>query len=94
MKLEEELAEWNRKVAELVAETGEAAIQRLQDEISDCKTMLKCSVCLDRPKQVVIVKCYHLFCNQCIQKNIEIRHRKCPACGTAFGQNDVRAVKI
>ncbi|PKI34721.1 hypothetical protein CRG98_044899 [Punica granatum] len=93
-KLEEELAEWNRKAAELMAETGEAAIQRLQDEINECKTILKCSVCLDRPKQVVIVKCFHLFCNQCIQKNIELRHRKCPGCGTAFGQNDVRAVKI
>lgn len=44
--------------------------------------------------QVVIVKCYHLFCNPCIQRNLEIRHRKCPACGTGFGQNDVRFVKI
>ncbi|KAK4755918.1 hypothetical protein SAY87_009675 [Trapa incisa] len=94
IRLDEELAEWNRKLAKLTAETGEAAIQRLQDEINECKSVLKCSVCLDRPKQVVIVKCFHLFCNQCIQKNIEIRHRKCPACGTAFGQNDVRAVKI
>jgi ssDNA-specific exonuclease RecJ len=97
--LEEELMELNNRVAELTSETGEAAIQRLQDEIKDCKSMLKCSVCSDRPKevselsaglyphgypslflqfnfkrsiildsllyiwQVVIVKCYHLFCN-------------------------------
>ncbi|KAI5596326.1 hypothetical protein BDE02_03G199200 [Populus trichocarpa] len=61
--LEEELMELNNRVAELTSETGEAAIQRLQDEIKDCKSMLKCSVCSDRPKEVVIVKCYHLFCN-------------------------------
>ncbi|XP_062172498.1 E3 ubiquitin-protein ligase BRE1-like 2 isoform X2 [Alnus glutinosa] len=93
-KLEEELREVNSKFAEMSSETGEAAIQKLQDEIKSCKSILKCSVCSDRPKEVVIVKCYHLFCNPCIQKNLEIRHRKCPACGNAFGQNDVRFVKI
>ncbi|XAR62895.1 Ubiquitin--protein ligase [Bertholletia excelsa] len=93
-KLEEELTELNRKVAEMSSESGEAAIQRLQEEITECKSILKCSVCSDRPKEVVIVKCYHLFCNPCIQRNLEIRHRKCPGCGTAFGQNDVRFVKI
>lgn len=93
-KVEEELRELNIKVAEMSSETGEAAIQKLQDEIKSCKSILKCSVCSDRPKEVVIVKCYHLFCNPCIQKNLEIRHRKCPACGNAFGQNDVRFVKI
>lgn len=146
--------ELNRKIAEMSSESGEAAIQRLQDEIKDCKAVLKCGVCFDRPKevcvygkllwsaiiycevlpsaalviqnlsrstnvsfvhfsaclcfvivhfnvfglcfvcQVVIVKCYHLFCNPCIQRNLEIRHRKCPGCGTAFGQSDVRFVKI
>uniref|UniRef100_A0A2P2LH56 E3 ubiquitin protein ligase n=1 Tax=Rhizophora mucronata TaxID=61149 RepID=A0A2P2LH56_RHIMU len=93
-KLEEELTELNNKFAEMMAQRGEAAMQRLQDEINEYKSMLKCSVCSDRPKEVVIVKCYHLFCNPCIQRNLEIRHRKCPACGAAFGQNDVRIVKI
>lgn len=93
-KLEEELMEVNNKVADLTSETGEAAIQKLQDEIKDCKAILKCGVCFDRPKEVVITKCFHLFCNPCIQRNLEIRHRKCPGCGTAFGQSDVRFVKI
>lgn len=93
-KLDEELEEMNRKVAELTSGSGEAAIQKLQDEIKDCKSILKCGVCFDRPKEVVIVKCYHLFCNPCIQRNLEIRHRKCPGCGAAFGQSDVRFVKI
>ncbi|KAL1307880.1 hypothetical protein HN51_049776 [Arachis hypogaea] len=94
MKLEEELREVNRQIAELSSETGETAIQKLEAEIKICKNMIKCTVCSDRPKEVVIVKCYHLFCNPCIQRNLELRHRKCPACGTAFGQSDVRFVKI
>lgn len=93
-KLEEELMELNSKIAELTSETGETTIQKLEKEIRICKNMIKCTVCTDRPKEVVIVKCYHLFCNPCIQRNLELRHRKCPACGTAFGQSDVRFVKI
>ncbi|KAL4591351.1 hypothetical protein LXL04_004310 [Taraxacum kok-saghyz] len=93
-KLDEELVELNMKVTELTLGSSEAAIQKLQDEIKECKSILKCGVCFDRPKEVVIVKCYHLFCNPCIQRNLEIRHRKCPGCGMAFGQNDVRFVKI
>ncbi|KAK1429082.1 hypothetical protein QVD17_11282 [Tagetes erecta] len=93
-KLDEELAELNMQITELTIGSGEAAIQKLEDEIKDCKSILKCGVCFDRPKEVVIVKCYHLFCNPCIQRNLEIRHRKCPGCGMAFGQNDVRFVKI
>ncbi|KAL8245547.1 hypothetical protein R6Q59_011805 [Mikania micrantha] len=93
-KLDEELVELNMKITELTLGSGEAAIQKLEDEIKECKSILKCGVCFDRPKEVVIVKCYHLFCNPCIQRNLEIRHRKCPGCGMAFGQNDVRFVKI
>ena len=49
-------------------------------------------VCHDRRKEVVITKCFHLFCRPCIAKNLEIRHRKCPGCGVAFGQADVHSV--
>lgn len=40
------------EVAELSSESEEAAIQRLQDEIKECKAILKCGVCFDRPKEV------------------------------------------
>ncbi|VVB00218.1 unnamed protein product [Arabis nemorensis] len=93
-KLEEELMELNKELEELSSESVEAAILRLQEEVKNCKNILKCGVCFDRPKEVVIVKCYHLFCKQCIQRSLEIRHRKCPGCGTAFGQSDVRVVKM
>ncbi|XP_051192610.1 E3 ubiquitin-protein ligase BRE1-like 2 isoform X2 [Lolium perenne] len=93
-KLEEEYEEVKNEVMELTSENEEATIQKLQDEIKDCKAILKCGVCFDRPKEVVITKCFHLFCSPCIQRNLELRHRKCPGCGTPFGQNDVREVKI
>lgn len=44
--------------------------------------------------QVVITKCYHLFCNPCVQKVTESRHRKCPGCAASFSPNDVKPVYI
>ncbi|RCV05230.1 hypothetical protein SETIT_1G066200v2 [Setaria italica] len=93
-RLEEQYEEVKNEVKELTSETEETTIQKLQDEIKECKAILKCGVCFDRPKEVVITKCFHLFCSPCIQRNLEIRHRKCPGCGTPFGQNDVREAKI
>ncbi|KAI7734561.1 hypothetical protein M8C21_025089 [Ambrosia artemisiifolia] len=73
---------------------GSSVVEKLQEELKEYKEILKCSVCLDRPKEVVITKCYHLFCNTCVQKIIETRHRKCPICAASFGANDVKPVYI
>jgi E3 ubiquitin-protein ligase BRE1 len=51
-KLEEEYEEVKNEVMELTSENEEATIQKLQDEIKDCKAILKCGVCFDRPKEV------------------------------------------
>ncbi|XP_019155373.1 PREDICTED: E3 ubiquitin-protein ligase BRE1-like 2 [Ipomoea nil] len=93
-QLDDELVELNKTVEELTSQSGEDEIQKLQDEINDCKATLKCGVCIDRQKEVVIAKCYHMFCYPCIQRNLEMRHQRCPGCGTTFGQNDVKFVKF
>ncbi|GMI98274.1 REDUCED DORMANCY 4, histone mono-ubiquitination 1 [Hibiscus trionum] len=92
---EEELEVVQRKVLRLQAEIeGSSTVQRLQHELKEYKEILKCSICLDRPKEVVVTKCYHLFCNPCVQKIIGSRHRKCPVCAASFGANDVKPVYI
>lgn len=54
--------------------------------------MLRCSVCHDRFKEVTIARCFHMFCRHCIDENLRNRHRKCPACGEKFGQDDVKTI--
>eukprot|EP00897_Mesotaenium_endlicherianum_P006224 jgi/Mesen1/562/ME000105S10733 len=106
-RLEEESETLGTKVARLggaggsaggflekALEKGAASVEELQEEINGYKSILRCSVCHDRRKEVVITKCFHLFCSPCIQRNLEIRHRKCPGCNVPFGQNDVRNVYI
>ena len=67
---------------------------QLLEELKMYKDLLKCQVCHDRRKEVVITKCFHLFCRPCITKNLELRHRKCPGCGVGFGQADVHSVYL
>ena len=54
--------------------------------------LLNCSVCNVRWKDCVITKCYHLFCQPCIQSNLKVRSRKCPACGKHFSESDVKPI--
>lgn len=60
------------------------------EELEGLRALLRCNVCHERQKNVIITKCMHMFCKTCIQRNIDARHRKCPGCGTAFGTKDVQ----
>ena len=60
------------------------------EELEALRALLRCNVCHERQKDVVITKCWHLFCSHCIRRNVETRNRKCPGCGCPFGQQDVK----
>lgn len=94
-RVEEDLEVARRKEARLRARTeGSSALEKLQQEVREYREILKCSICHERPKEVVITKCYHLFCNSCVQKILEGRYRKCSVCAANFGPNDVKPVYI
>ncbi|KAL9385692.1 hypothetical protein Peur_022702 [Populus x canadensis] len=94
-RMEEELEVARRKFSHLQEHTeGSLIVEKLQQELREYREIVKCSICLDRPKEAVITKCYHLFCNPCIQRIVESRHRKCPVCSMSFGHNDVKPVYI
>ncbi|PPD72302.1 hypothetical protein GOBAR_DD30803 [Gossypium barbadense] len=54
-RIEEELEVARRKVSRLQTEMeGSSTVERLQQELREYKEILKCSICLDRPKEVGI----------------------------------------
>ncbi|GLD95147.1 hypothetical protein PINS_up003772 [Pythium insidiosum] len=69
---------------------GLSNVERL--ELQDLQKQLKCSVCQDRHKGVIIAKCFHMFCKECVESNLKSRNRKCPTCKKMFGQDDVKNV--
>ena len=68
--------------------------EEFREEFVGLKNALRCPVCQERYKEVVISKpkCFHLFCKHCIKKNLDTRHRKCPLCSASFGQTDVHPI--
>ncbi|KAL6758238.1 hypothetical protein V8C86DRAFT_2601417 [Haematococcus lacustris] len=69
---------------------GSAGGRETAAEVEAMRKLLNCNVCHERQKNVIITKCCHVFCDKCIKRNLDSRNRKCPGCGTAFGQADVK----
>ena len=89
-KCEETCAGLRRRCEKLAKNGGSA--DEYKEEIDAYKSMLRCSVCNDRPKGVVITRCFHMFCNDCIATRLENRDRKCPGCGLMFSASDVKSI--
>ncbi|CAK7347812.1 unnamed protein product [Dovyalis caffra] len=56
--MEEELEVARRKVSHLQAQTeGSSIVEKLQQELREYREIVKCSICLDRPKESLNVRC-------------------------------------
>jgi chromosome segregation ATPase len=67
----------------------------LQLQLAEFRTMVKCSLCNDNFKDVMLTKCSHCFCRGCVNDNLLVaRNRKCPLCGTRFAESDVKPVHL
>ena len=65
----------------------------IRDEmIRELRKKLNCSVLTNKQKEVVLLRCGHLFSRQCTDDLVAARNRKCPICGKAFGTDDVKNV--
>eukprot|EP00658_Telonema_sp_P-2_P081866 TRINITY_DN8503_c0_g1_i1.p1 TRINITY_DN8503_c0_g1~~TRINITY_DN8503_c0_g1_i1.p1 ORF type:complete len:661 (+),score=257.74 TRINITY_DN8503_c0_g1_i1:186-2168(+) len=67
-------------------------------ELQDLKQMISCSIdetkMLGLDRFVVITKCFHVFSDAGLKRNIANRNRKCPACQLAFDKSDVKTLFI
>lgn len=90
--LESETKSLRAQVDRLKGLVGKDISEVNDSQVKALRQIVKCPVCSSRDKEVAITKCYHLFCHQCIQENLDSRHRKCPGCGVGFGANDVKRI--
>jgi len=60
----------------------------MMEEVREYKEMLTCPSCKVKRKDAVLIKCFHVFCFDCLRTRYETRQRKCPKCNAAFGTND------
>lgn len=88
-RLQEEIMSLRRKVErakkfELASNTDEVLVE----EVKEYKELLTCPSCKVKRKDAVLVKCFHVFCYDCLKTRYETRQRKCPKCNAPFGTND------
>jgi hypothetical protein len=68
-------------------------VEYLKLECSKLRRMVKCANCnFDHEKEVILAKCLHTFCKKCMDKNVEVRNRKCPKCRQNFSKDDVKKI--
>jgi len=46
--------------------------KQLTTQVNHLKSRLACPVCNTRDKQIILIRCRHMFCRQCIDKNIKV----------------------
>ena len=68
---------------------SEFTMEQMETQVKVLKGRLACNVCNERDKQVILLRCRHMFCRPCVDKNIKNRSRKCPGCGQRFDMKDV-----
>jgi len=68
--------------------------EQLNTQVSHLKSRLACPVCNVRDKKVILLRCRHMFCKQCVDENVKNRSRKCPACGLKFDTKDIADVYL
>mmetsp|Transcript_18007 Transcript_18007/g.72077 ORF Transcript_18007/g.72077 Transcript_18007/m.72077 type:complete len:202 (+) Transcript_18007:558-1163(+) len=94
-KAEEQVAILRRRLSkkEGQAEEDDSGVEFSKDELlREYRKIRNCSVKTDRPKEVVLLRCGHLFSRQCVDDLVTKRNRKCPICGKNFSSDDVRPI--
>ncbi|KAF9925960.1 E3 ubiquitin-protein ligase bre1 [Linnemannia zychae] len=84
--MRKKLEEHNKKSESSSGESSEAAKQAAR-----YLKLLKCPACDVNFKSHVILRCMHVFCKSCMDKQMEYRQRKCPTCRENFGAKDIGA---
>eukprot|EP01017_Pseudomicrothorax_dubius_P038498 TRINITY_DN5776_c0_g1_i3.p1 TRINITY_DN5776_c0_g1~~TRINITY_DN5776_c0_g1_i3.p1 ORF type:complete len:832 (-),score=284.28 TRINITY_DN5776_c0_g1_i3:130-2625(-) len=77
--------DWSKKPEE---------VKLMEYYLEKYKRIALCTVCEKRTKSVLLTKCLHVFCRKCVDKQIEIRERKCPICRKAFGTEDCKTLYL
>jgi len=51
---------------------SEFTMDQMETQVKVLKSRLACNVCNERDKQVILTRCRHMFCRQCVDKNIKV----------------------
>jgi E3 ubiquitin-protein ligase BRE1 len=71
---------------------GAYSAELLEVQIKNLRNKVMCNVCNEREKQVMLTRCCHTFCKECIDERIKGRGRNCPSCNDKFDAKEVSRI--
>ena len=97
---QEQLGKAARREEALCADCGVGSSEARSSSKGQSDTMLditlkmiRCSVCNARNKSMIISRCFHLLCKECVDVcKKSPKNMKCPTCGERFFKDDIKAV--
>ncbi|KAF9898108.1 E3 ubiquitin-protein ligase bre1, partial [Lobosporangium transversale] len=90
----EEAESMKRKIEENAKKSEGAGDSETVKQAARYLKLLKCPACDVNFKSHVILRCMHVFCKSCMDKQMEYRQRKCPTCRENFGAKDVKEIYL
>lgn len=72
--------------------SAEDEIKYLRHEVENYKKQVNCTNCQQNPKEMVLISCGHLFCTDCVEREIQQRRRKCPYCQKKYTNEEFKKV--
>jgi E3 ubiquitin-protein ligase BRE1 len=66
-------------------------IEYLRLKANQYDSKIKCPVCNVKDKEVIL-PCFHMFCEECMNKNIDSRQRQCPLDRLKISKNDIKKI--
>ncbi|KAF9435680.1 E3 ubiquitin-protein ligase bre1 [Entomortierella beljakovae] len=94
-KLIEESDSMKRRIEEYAKKSeGGSGDSEASKQAARYLKLLKCPACDVNFKSHVILRCMHVFCKSCMDKQMEYRQRKCPTCRENFGAKDVKEIYL
>jgi hypothetical protein len=61
-------------------------------KVVELREKLGCPTCKGENERNCILPCFHMFCRECLEKNIESRNRKCPFCRKNFDKKEIKNI--
>eukprot|EP00471_Norrisiella_sphaerica_P010560 CAMPEP_0184496816 /NCGR_PEP_ID=MMETSP0113_2-20130426/34951_1 /TAXON_ID=91329 /ORGANISM="Norrisiella sphaerica, Strain BC52" /LENGTH=788 /DNA_ID=CAMNT_0026883625 /DNA_START=107 /DNA_END=2470 /DNA_ORIENTATION=+ len=79
----------NQKKADTSTDDGDDLYRYMYEEE---RKKTRCTVCSKNDINVIILQCQHMFCRECIEKNLKVRNRKCPKCTLKYSEKEVKDI--
>lgn len=92
IKFEMEMHAYSKQLKELQESLSNTTSPNSSKDTENLRSLLRCTACDNNFKNTVLLRCMHVFCNDCIEERIKKRKRNCPNCNENFHTADVKRI--